>query len=158
MVIKWSLLEHMILKNCVTFFPDGCEIITGLLAYAQTRWWYSRKNLKIATCVVWSLSLKKIFRTKTIGDAVDEYSQLRWAESQTQHSCLCLHFIRLSMLCRKPLYILTLKWLSYPCASCVTISIATLKDTQMSAHDKLMTLHYRSLEPHADRQLFTMTL
>ena len=153
MVIKWSLLEHMILKNCVTFFPDGCEIITGLLAYAQTRWWYSRKNLKIATCVVWSLSLKKIFRTKTIGDAVDEYSQLRWAESQTQHSCLCLHFIRLSMLCRKPLYILTLKWLSYPCASCVTISIATLKDTQMSAHDKLMTLHYRSLEP----QLFTMT-
>ena len=69
-----------------------------------------------------------------------------------------LHFIRLSVSCRKPLYILTLKWLSYPCASCVTILIATLKDTQMSAHDKLMTLHYRSLEPHADRQLFTMTL
>ena len=64
MVIKWSLLEHMILKNCVTFFPDGCEIITGLLAYAQTRWWYSRKNLKIAPCVVWSLSLKKIFLSR----------------------------------------------------------------------------------------------
>ena len=101
---------------------------------------------------------KRFFAQKMIGDTLDEYSQLRWAESQTRHSCLCLHFIRLSVSCRKTLYILTLKWLSYPCASCVTILIATLKDTQMSAHDKLMTLHYRSLEPHADRQLFTMRL